>query len=270
MISANIVTQILTVTTSTPINDKQLGEGGGGGRCGCGKPNDFMAILDSISAQQPDGIAANSPFFSGSDNFSFPQSQASDMVDLLAGILNGAGDTGDEQTPFDFLQSLSASQMTTFQGVQYSTQSSTGDSRTVKSIQVIMQRITDVEDTNAIFPPANAPAGIQDAWDSATKGANQKDITMVSGMLFSMALNQSSSDTAEPNQVDAAQAVETDQDIISWELDQYWQQVEALLALIDKSLMKDPDKEADIEGAKGLLTNFLDELEKTEETATVS
>jgi|SaaInl7_135m_RNA_FD_contig_21_3266095_length_1629_multi_9_in_0_out_0_2 hypothetical protein len=270
MISASVVTQILTVSQTTSITEQPRIEGGGRGRCGCGKPDDFMAILDSIAGQQPDGIAANSPFFPGLQNFSQPQSPMSDMVNLLAGILNGGGDKGDDQSPFDFIQSLSASQMTTFQAAQYSSESSIGDSRTVKSIQVIMQRVTDVEDNSTIFPPANAPEKVQDAWDSATDGASQKDIMLVTGMMFSMALSQSSSDTTQTDQVDIAQAAEANQDIFSWELDQYWKQVDALLALIDKSLMKDPEKSADVEGAKGLLVNFLDELDKTEETATVS
>ncbi|MBF0193779.1 MAG: hypothetical protein HQL71_04440 [Magnetococcales bacterium] len=267
MISANVVTQILSVSQTTSITNNPLREGGG--KCGCGKHDDFMAILDSIAAKQPDGIAANSPFFPGLQNFSSLQSSTSDMAGLLAGILNGAGGDEQEQSPFDLIQSLTTSQMATFQAAQYSTQSYSDDNKTVKSFQVIMQHINDVDDNSTLFPPANAPQGVKDAWDNATKEASQRDIMLVTGMMFSMALSQSTFDTENIEQVELIDGSGTNQDIFSWEQDQYWEQVEALLALIDKSLMKNPDKSEDIEGAKGLLANFLDELENNEKSATV-
>ncbi|MBF0383880.1 MAG: hypothetical protein HQL69_22925 [Magnetococcales bacterium] len=273
MISANIVTQILTVSQTTTSTKGMFG-GGGEHRCECGKPDDFISMLDSIAARQMDGIISNSQYFSDLNSFSFPDSPSSDMVDLIAGILDGDGEFGDEQSPFDFLQSLSTTQLTTFQAVHYSNQSPNGDSKTVKSIQVIMERIADVDDSEAVFPPLTAPAEVKDAWESATQGVSPRDVLLVSGMLFGMAFSQMNDETADTNNTDLAVTEQkNNQDIFSWELDQYWEQVEALLALIDKSLQKDPEKSSDLNGAKELITDFLaelDEADKTEETTTVS
>ncbi|MBF0358146.1 MAG: hypothetical protein HQL70_06025 [Magnetococcales bacterium] len=264
MISANIVAQIITVQqTTTQGAENQFQKPDKSHGC-CGhKQDDFMSILEDVAAQQLDGLAANSPFFPGMQNDSQRFQSSSDSIDMFAGLLSNSSSNG-SQDQFSFMQSLSIAQMRTFQPYE----AGLTEGASFREVQGIMHRVAGLFDHHSeqnsqksppLFPPANAPQEVVDAWNQASSNASETDIMLVSGMFFSMALTESE------NQGGIAAIGEESQDIFSEESEQYWQQIDALLAMIDKSLEKSPEKTEAMEGAKELLTDFLDQLNETAE-----
>ena len=282
MIPANIVAQVMSisqVTQMTQLNiesTKDIG-GSGGGRC-CGH-NDFRAIFDDIAAMQEDGLAVNSPFFPGFQDNSLAKKPSSELVDFFSSIIAGSGNSDSaKEDPYSFMQSLSMSQLTTFQSIQYVGSSQAGGGLDLAGARDLLQQVSasfsrregnflgGLADNQFAFPPVDAPPGVAEAWDKASAGASSEDKMLVSGLLlgFSLANNIPSKEAAPPPYFNDGAGV-GGEDPFSWDFDQYWQQVETLLALIDRSLQQQPERESDTEGAKDLLTRFLDELQKVEE-----
>ena len=266
MISANIVAQIITgQQTTTQGAENQLQKPNKSEGC-CGhKQDDFMSILEDMAAKQLDGLASNSPFFPGMQNESQGFQSSSESINMFAGLLSSSTSSdGSQQDQFAFMQSLSVSQMTTFQP----SEGGLAGGASFREVQAIMHRVADLfndysdqssQETQQLFPPANAPQEVVDAWNEASSNASETDVMLVSGMFFSMALTESE------NQADIAAIGDDSQDVFSEETEEYWQQIDALLAMIDKSLEKSPEKTEAMEGAKELLTDFLDQLNETAE-----
>ncbi|MBF0455488.1 MAG: hypothetical protein HQL72_11815 [Magnetococcales bacterium] len=272
MISANIVAQVMTVSQVTyrsQVGSEHASAVDGG--CPCDKKNDFMAILDEMAARQPDGLSANSPFFPGmGQGGSFLDRSSEENIHLFASMLSGDKKVG-SQDPFNFIQSLNSSQKSTFQSIEYGLASSAGSQMIFEEAKALFQQVSDsffnrdnglgsnTQPNQWDFPPAGAPEKVMKAWDQASSEASEMDKMLVSGLFFGslMAEGQPSDQKGEEG---------TSQALYSLTLDQYWQQVETLMALIDRSVQREPQRESDTNGAKDLLGRFLEELEKVSGT----
>jgi hypothetical protein len=271
MISADVVAQVMSVSRVTQVSKMTVGSfmnADNSGGCCCRRQNDFTAILEDIAARSPEGIDANSLFFPGIQDSSASRQPSSDMIGLFAGLISGDGQNEFEQDPFEFIQSLSMQQRTTYQSFDYMTNTSSANGKIdFAEAKALFQRIASTflnnggefgSESQLMFPPAHAPQEVREAWDRASSDAVEVDKILVSGMFIGMAINDDMPRDRGEQSTSLPAGVE--------ELDQYWQQVETLLALIDQALERSPEREADIDGAKGLLVRFLDELNEVSET----
>ena len=275
MISADVVAQVMSVTQvtqTTKITMESFSDSGKSGGCCRSGQNDFTAILEDIAARSANGVNSNPLLSLGIQDGETSQALSSDMIGFFAGLISGDEQTESGQSPFDFIQSLSMQQRTTYQSFDYMSISSTNSEVSFEEAKTLLHRVAntfgnrgsgefgmDAPESQWQFPPTNAPQEVMDAWDKVSSEASEEDLILVSGMFIGLALGENM-EKGRMEHPPPPRMAENSQESSIEEIDQYWQQVKTLLELIDQALERSPERESEIDGAKGVLVNFLDEL----------
>ncbi len=271
MINAAVVAQVMSVTKVTQTRQVAVGprEAGEGGGCCCCRHDDFNAILDDISARNASGMSPHPLFSTAIQDGGLGQMPSSEMVGFFAGMLNGETQTTATQDPFEFMQSLSSQQRSSFQTFNYLEITAIGTDVNIEDAQSLLQQVagtmggigSEPTENQWRFPPPSAPQEIRDAWDRASMDASEADKILVAGMFIGISMGMmEGSWEDDAGSMGTVSEQSSPNELTVDELDRYWQQVETLLALIDQALEKSPERADEIEGAQKLLGDFLDEL----------
>ncbi|MBF0446857.1 MAG: hypothetical protein HQL67_01510 [Magnetococcales bacterium] len=270
MIPADVVSQVMTITQVTQVTNISIDRSTSKECSGCGR-NDFAGMLDDIFEKKSDNPSSISSFFPGVEDGLFSMNGSSDLFGLFSQMIGQERRaTGTAQSPFDFIQSMSMGRQATFQSASFFSQSEAASGFGIEDPSALMHRLAHAlgrqsrefdrltTDNLWTFPPADAPQEVTNAWNAATTGATEADKMLISGLFMELIMQEqkdvNDSDSSDDLLSGIGVDTETQQAL---EMEQYWEQVEALMAMIDRSVENSPERQADSAGARGILELFL-------------
>ncbi|MBF0446863.1 MAG: hypothetical protein HQL67_01550 [Magnetococcales bacterium] len=273
MIPADVVSQIMTITQVTQVTNISVDRSAGSECSGCGR-NDFAGMLDDIFEKKSDAPSSMPSFFPGVEDGLFSMNGSSDLFGLFSQMVGQEKrGTDTAQSPFDFIQSMS--RQTAFQSASFFSQSEATSGFAVEDPSALMHRLAHAlgrqsrefdsltTDNQWTFPPADAPQEVTDAWNAATANATEADKMLISGLFMGLIMQEQMTANDGESSDDSVSSIEAGAENIQiLEMEQYWQQVEALMAMIDRSVESNPERQADSAGARGILELFLGGLKE--------